>query len=394
MNIQAVFAFIFISLMLLFLILKRKKIDIQKIFLFPLLYFAMYRTKVGLRFMDRFSKKFSRILKHVGYFAVFIGFFGMIVITYALIKNAYKLLTVPEAVPGAALVLPFDVKGAFYVPFFYWIVSLFIIALVHEFSHGIIARKYKMRIKSSGFAFLGILVPVIPAAFVEPDEDELRKRPKREQLSVFAAGPFANILLAFIIVGISALLIMPVSSRMMEPKGVLVTGFMEEGMYPAEQAGISPNELITGIDGKEVTELAGFSEMLKDKKPGDIIVLETDRSRYNITLAANPDNESKAYLGIYVQQKTELKESFTERYGNFVPAAMLWIIGLLYWLYVLNLGIGLFNLAPMGPLDGGRMLLVALQHFFKEEKAVRYWKSIGVFFLSLVLLNVLFAFIR
>ncbi|GAG01602.1 unnamed protein product, partial [marine sediment metagenome] len=36
--------------MLLFLIIKRKKIRVQKILLFPLLYFAMYRTKVGLKF--------------------------------------------------------------------------------------------------------------------------------------------------------------------------------------------------------------------------------------------------------------------------------------------------------------------------------------------------------
>ena len=69
-------------------------------------------------------------------------FLGMILITYALIQNVYNLLTKPEALPGAALVLPFEVKGAFYVPFFYWIISIFIIALVHEFSHGILAKKY------------------------------------------------------------------------------------------------------------------------------------------------------------------------------------------------------------------------------------------------------------
>lgn len=380
--------------MLIFLIIKRKSITIQKIFLFPLLYFAMYKTKIGLKFMERFAKKFSRALKHIGYFAIFIGFFGMIIITYALIKNAYNLLTKPDAVPGAALVLPFEVKGAFYVPFFYWIVSIFIIALVHEFSHGILAKRYNMKIKSSGFAFLGILLPIIPAAFVEPDENELRKRPAKQQLSVFAAGPFSNILLAFIIVGITALIAAPILNSIIETNGVLVSGLIKEKIYPAEQAGITENEIIKSIDNIEIAELANFSNILKTKKPGDTIILETNKSTYNITLTENPENKSKAYLGVYVQQNTKIKENFIKKYGKFTPFVIIWLMGLLYWLYVLDLGIGLFNLAPIGPLDGGRMLLVALQQFFKKEKAIKYWKNIGIFFFVLVLINIMFAFVR
>lgn len=393
MNIQSISAIIFIFLMLIFLIVKRKNIKIQKI-LFPFLYFAMYKTKLGIEFMEKFAKKFSKPLKSIGYFAIFIGFFGMFLITYALGKNAYNLLTKPDAIPGAALVLPFEIKGAFYVPFFYWIVSIFIIALVHEFSHGILAKKYNMRIKSSGFAFLGIILPIIPAAFVEPDEKELKKKPSKEQLSVFAAGPFANILLAFIIVGITALIASPLANSIIEPDGVLITGLMEGKEFPAKQAGITQNEIIESMDNTKITYLTTFSEILASKKPGDIITLETDKSTYNITLVENPQNKSRAYLGVYVQQNTKIKQSFTEKYGRFTPMIIIWVMGLLYWLYVLNLGIGLFNLAPMGPLDGGRMLLVALQQFFNEKKAIKYWKNIGIFFLALVLINILFAFIR
>ena len=378
--------------MFLFLVIKRKKIQIQKI-LFPLLYFAMYRTKLGLKFMDKFAKKFSKPLKHIGYFAIFIGFFGMFVMAYALIQNIVTLITQPAAAPGVGLVLPFQVKGAFYVPFFYWIIAIFIIAVVHEFSHGILARKYNMKIKSSGFAFLGILLPVVPAAFVEPDEKELVKRPAKEQLSVFAAGPFANILLAFIVVGLTALIATPLSDSMIEADGVLITDLIEGDIYAAQQAGIQGNEIIKSITDKEVLYLTNFSDILKNKKPGEIIKIETDKSTYNVTLGENPENKSQPYLGVYVQQSTKIKESFIEKYGKFTPAIIIWLMGLLYWLYVLNLGIGLFNLAPMGPLDGGRMLLVTLKQFFKEERAVKYWKNIGFFFLALVLINIIFAFI-
>ncbi len=343
--------------------------------------------------MDRFAKRFSKALKYISNFAIFIGFSGMLLITYALIQNVFNLLTKPGAVPGAALVLPFEVKGAFYVPFFYWIISIFIIALVHEFAHGILARKYNIKIKSSGFAFLGIVLPIIPAAFVEPDEKELNKRPIKEQLNVFAAGPFANILLAFIILGLTILISTPISNSLIDPDGILVTGLIE-GDYPAKEMGITKDEIIKNIDNIKTPYLSNFSDALKEKKPGDQITITTDKSVYITTLAENPENKNQSYLGVYVQQNTKIKPSFIEKYGKYTPTVIIWLMGLLYWLYVLNMGIGLFNLAPMGPLDGGRMLLVTLQRFFTEEKARKYWKNIGFFFLALVLINILFAFIR
>src|SRR3989338_644264 len=80
--------------------------------------------------------------------------------------------------------------------FLHWIISLFIIAIIHEFSHGVIARVYNIKIKSSGFAFLG----PIPAAFVEPDEKKMEKSSAKAQLSILAAGSFSNILLALLVI--------------------------------------------------------------------------------------------------------------------------------------------------------------------------------------------------
>jgi membrane-associated protease RseP (regulator of RpoE activity) len=73
---------------------------------------------------------------------------------------------------------------------------------------------------------------------------------------------------------------------------------------------------------------------------------------------------------------------------------IIWVLGLFYWLYVLNLGIGLFNLVPLGPIDGGRMLLAVLRKRYPEEKAMRIWKSVSSFFLMIILINIMFAFLR
>tara|TARA_Y100000031_G_scaffold147949_1_gene183612 strand:+ start:27784 stop:28845 length:1062 start_codon:yes stop_codon:yes gene_type:complete len=353
----------------------------------------MYKTRFGLNFMDNFAKKFNKTLKFLGYFGIAIGFLGMIFLAITLIQNIYTLFITPEAAPGVGLVLPFKAKGVFYVPFFHWIISIFIIALVHEFGHGIVARVHDIKVKSSGFAFLAILIPIIPAAFVEPDEKVLRKRPHKQQLSVFAAGPFANIILAFIVLGLSVFTISPIVDSMAEYQGVKITGFIE-GDYPAKKAGIEEGEIVIGIDETEITTLDEFSGILSDKSPGTTVKLKTDKDTYNIILAKNPEKEESSYLGVYVQQEAGIKDSFKEKYGNFIPAAIVWIAGLFSWLIILNLGIGLFNLVPIGPLDGGRMLQLVLHRFFDEKKGDKIWYYISMFFLIVVLTNIGFAFIK
>ena len=376
----------------MFLYANRKKIVIQKI-LFPFLYFSMYKTKLGLKLMDKIAKKHPKFLKYLAYVGIIIGFLGMVFISFSLIQNIYKVITATTTIAGVALVLPLKVKGSFYVPFFYWIISIFLIALVHEFSHGVVARAYKLKIKSSGLAFLNVLVPVIPAAFVEPDEKELRKRPKMQQLSVFAAGPFSNIIFAFVVLALMGFVIAPVSNAIFNYNGILVTGFTPGNeTFPAESAGITENELIIGIDNMPITTVENFTEIMQTKTPGESVVITTNVTDYNIILAESPDNKSIGYLGVYLTQNQEIKENILQKYGKILPDVFIWFVGLFYWIYVLNLGIGLFNLAPLGPIDGGRMLQLLMHKLFKKKKGDKVWKSISYIFLGLIIINLLFAF--
>ena len=116
MDFQGISAIIFIFLMFIFLVLKKKKITIQKV-ISPLLYFALYRTKLGLKLMDKFAKKYPKTLNALAYVSITLGFIGMALIAFSLIHNLYKVLMVPTAVAAVVPVLPFKVKGAFYVPF-------------------------------------------------------------------------------------------------------------------------------------------------------------------------------------------------------------------------------------------------------------------------------------
>ena len=389
MDYNSIAAIVFILFILVFLYIERKKIDLQRIF-FPILYFAMYKTKAGLKTMDRGAKAFPKILKTISFLGVIIGFLGMILIGFELLKNTVNLLISPGVAPGIQPVLPFEAKGVFFVPFIYWILAIFVIAVVHEFSHGLIARVYNIKIKSSGLAFLGVVLPIIPAAFVEPEEKQLLKKSLRAQLSVFAAGPFANIITAGIVFLLIIQVAAPVADYAFDKKGVEIVSVIDDG--PFAKAGIAPGEIVTKFEKSAITSVPDFTETIKNYKANDSVVVKTNKTSYVVKLGAHPKNASIAYLGISTKQYVKPNQNFVAKYGSFVPAAIEWISGFLYWLFVLNLGIGLFNLLPLGPIDGGRMVKAVFMKLNKK-KGYLAWKYLSLFFFILVLFNVIAGFL-
>lgn len=387
-DIQTVAAAAFLAFLAIFVFLKRKNLDTK--FIIPyFLYFSMYRTTLGLKLMDSMAQKYKRAMTFLGYLGVLIGFLGMALIIYGLINNIYVMYTRPEATPGVGLVLPIKAKGIFFVPFFYWIISIFVIAVVHEFAHGLIARAHNLKVKSSGFAFLGLVIPIIPAAFVEPDEKALRKRPSKEQLSVFAAGPFSNIAAAFLFLGIASFILAPIANALIEPNGVKINEYAKGNQtFPAKSAGMQIGEIVQQVDNEPTPYVENMSKILKSKKPGETVFIKTDKSVYEIRLAKNPENESLAYIGAYLEQSTKIKDNVKINYGEFLPNSLIWLYGLFAILFILNFGIGLFNLVPIGPLDGGRMMQLVLHKIFNKEKGDKMWHYIGLFFLIIIFINI------
>ncbi len=73
------------------------------------------------------------------------------------------------------------------------IVSILIVMVVHEFSHGIAARLGDIPVKSTGlFIFL-----ILPGAYVEPDERYMENSSYFDRMRVFGAGSYSNIVLGF-----------------------------------------------------------------------------------------------------------------------------------------------------------------------------------------------------
>ncbi|MBT3814645.1 site-2 protease family protein [Candidatus Woesearchaeota archaeon] len=379
------FIFLFYLLVVLLLYVKRKKLDFQAKVI------VLYRMKFGLRFIEKFANKFREPTILLGYIGVGAGYVGLIFISYVLIKNLVDLVISPAAVSGVSLVLPgVNIPGLGVLPFWYWVIAIFLIALVHEFSHGIVARAHKIDVKNTGIVFLG---PII-GAFVEPNEKQLRKQSDIKQYSVLAAGSFSNILLAIVALLLLNFCFMPLQEAMVEPTGFTFDAYVNEDL-PFAQAGIMPGTLINGIDGSMTYRFEEFSEKLFCTSPGDKVSIIGAEKNYPVTLAENPEVPGKSYLGIQtIHNEFEVKEKYSTGVWKSVYYSLDWLTGFLRWLFILSLGIGLFNLLPLPIVDGGRMMQVFLHKLRGEQSGEKWYRKIGMFFLLVLLLNFIYPLIR
>lgn len=380
-NTDLILALVFYALLLLYFFTHRDKFQVQgKIII-------LYRTKLGLKAMDKVAKLCPRFLKVLGWLGIFIGFLSMIFIFVFLFYETIKLIFIPETLPALAPLIPgVKIPGIPVLPFWYFIVSIFIVATIHEFSHGVYARLSKIKIKSSGFAFFG---PIL-GAFVEPNENSMKRKPKIDQLSILAAGPFSNLVLAGVILLFSIFVISPFAVSIMHSEGVKIFG-LEDG-FPLDKEGFDTDEEILEINSQKINNVDDFINVVKESKPGDKLLIKTNKRTATVTTVEHPRGEPQGYLGVTISPiKIEIGQEFKDRYGKIISSSILWIIGLLQWLFIINFGVGLFNLLPLGPIDGGKMFYVAALAITKDKKKSQtLWKWISSVSLFLILIQLFF----
>ena len=375
---------IFYLFIILFIVLHRKKIDVQGKIIF------LYRTKLGIAWMDKYSTKYREWVILSGYIGIGVGFIGMLFISFFLIKNIYDLIMVPQAASGVSLVLPgINVPGLGILPFWHWLVAIFVIAVVHEFSHGIVARAHNVEVKNTGVVFFG---PII-GAFVEPNEKKMGKEKDTVQYSILAAGAFSNIILAMVAFLLLTFVLNPIQAEITETKGFTFESYYNMS-YPFAVAGIAVGTVITGIDGKQTTNFQEFSEGLVNKKPGDSVVVEAGGKTYTLTLAANPEQPEKGFLGIMgIKNEVVAKPAFQAGIGIVGYYAVDVGATFLRWLFLLSFGIGLFNLLPLPIVDGGRMVQTFMHKLKGAENGEKRYRQIGMFFLLLLVVSLVLPYL-
>lgn len=397
---------LFYLLVLVFLYVKRAKLDVQAKVI------VLYRTLFGLRFIEKIAERHREWVRLFGYIGVGIGFVGAVIISLSIIISFVQLFTRPEQASGVSLVLPgIEIPGLGVLPFWHWLLAIFVIALVHEFAHGIVARAHGLGVHSTGLVLLG---PII-GAFVEPDEKRLAGSSDIVQYSVYAAGAFANILLAVAAFFLLSILIVPAQQKLVEPVGVTFDGYYN-GSYPLERAGIAPGMVITTLNGVGVTTSLDLVRALSHISPNTsiqlgassgvpsltgarlgevpIAVLETPIGpvrTINVTAAQSPTDPQQAFLGAdTVRTVYSLKDNRFALLNRLV----LIVAEFFRWLSILSLGIGLFNLLPLPIVDGGKMLQTFLKRLWGEQRGNARYGKVALFFLLILLFTFVVSFFR
>jgi membrane-associated protease RseP (regulator of RpoE activity) len=364
--IQYKWILLFYATLALIIYFNRKKFQVENKFI------LLYRTKYGINIIDKFADKYKEFVKVLGYSAIGVGFIGMITIIGFFIKGLYELFFVPSAPPTMSLVIPgVQIPGSpVFIPFWYGIIALFIVVTFHEFGHGIVAKAHGIPIKSTGIVFFGPLI----GAFVEPDEKKLTKQASPIQVSMFAAGPFFNAILSAVVMAILLLALNPLMSTMVDPVGVKFAT-VQEG-FPAAEYGIIPNTVYTQFNNQPLKSGEELVTALTCVTPNQNISLGNVNRSVSLITAENPTDKTKGYLGV-AGISTEYKMKSEDFWYKGLYNALFLLTSLLEWVFMLSLGIGLANLLPLGPVDGGRMLLTTLTDIKGKDKGTKLWARIS-----------------
>ncbi|MEE9174496.1 MAG: site-2 protease family protein [Thermoplasmata archaeon] len=328
----------------------------------------------------------------------------------------------PEAAPSPQVLLGLPGINPF-IPLTYGIFALAVAIIVHEFSHGILARWWKVKIKS-----LGILLFIVPiGAFVEPDEEEMQALDRPKRGAIFAAGPGSNVVLAVLLALIFSLGMM--SAVQAKAPGMGITSIVAGS--PAETEGLAVGMIITHLNNTAIENAAQFTEILGQTTAGQVLPvtlfqneasitrqltladrfdrtgLETDRGKGFMgvgTIDTNPDifnpfvssqrlgvgGAFLLYLLFPFNGLSPLQAPITDFYTvtgawAVVPASAFFILAnTIYWLFWINLMLGMTNALPAVPLDGGYLFrdwteagLKRIRRGMKAEERARVARNLS-----------------
>ena len=342
---------------------------------FPVIMWKTDKLRGVISKISNFSPTFWKWYMNVGILVCYAGMVAMAWLLISSLQSVFDTPTVSIVLPGV------EVPGSpIYVPFLSGFIALATVLVVHEFSHGIQSVGEKIPIKSVGL----LLFAIIPGAFVEPDEEVLKKSSRISRLRVYGAGTMANITLALI-----ALLVVSGVSygipHLFDENGIEISrivsdspsdGILKEGM------------VIEAIDGKNIDDAKSYVDIVSSFSPGDNVTVKTNQGSYTVELAKNPNNESVGFFGIQASKHFELKDNSL----GPLPWILFTLADIFQWIFTLNLGIGLFNILPIKPLDGGYMLEILLSYKLSEKQYKPIVNSISAIFAIIIVFSLLVGF--
>jgi len=359
------------------------------------LFYLLFRTEKFSGFIDTISKRGRYLWFIILDSGVIVAIGVLIASSIMFIVNMFKFLTIlaiqigiiPYSGNATENIQTVDVIPA--IPFLsisldalpYFIVAILIAAAFHELFHGVAARVSDIELKSTGLAVFLLFF----GAFVEPEEEQIKKTDNRTKMRVAAAGAMANILLSVLIF---ALFLPPIFSATLsigyntEPSGALIMEVVPE--EPADLNRIKPNWVIIGINDTQISSYPDFGLYTRRLKPNQTILIHFyQHDSILLETSTHPNNKTRGFIGVSAW-------NFYKPKASFLPIQLPYIYStfLIYSLSI-NIMLALINLLPIPLLDGDMLIGALLDSKVKNSKKyqnVLRW-SLGLIFLANFLLT-------
>jgi membrane-associated protease RseP (regulator of RpoE activity) len=266
---------------------------------------------------------------------------------------------------------------------------------------------------------------------VEPGDEDRAYRVKSypRRLLVITAGSLMHLIIA---IGL-LFLVFSIAGENSVRDGARITGIEPSG--PAAVSQLEVDDVVVGVAGQPVADPSGLGELIRAQRPGDTIALDVDRNNMRqsveVFLGANTDESSplfgKPYIGVSsspnfvtvdhspvsaaVRSVTAIPAIAWESARGIVrvvnplnvlghlsgqnddittrPTTLVGVtgisddvgeseglIGILFLLAVLNIFVGVFNMFPLLPLDGGHAAIASYERL-RERNGQRYYADVA-----------------
>ena len=320
----------------------------------PILMIKTQKMRNWIDSIAQLSPRFWRWTMNVG---VVVAVICMVLALYSIILSVQYVILTPQTTQ-AALILPgVDVPGSpVFIPLVSGIIALISVLVIHELAHGIMARADGIGVKSIGV----FLITIIPGgAFVELDEETLKEAKKSSRIRVAAAGSISNFALGLVALGIviiiSGISIWGVGIGGFVPYAFTTDGLAVMSVTPGQASDgiLKEGMVIYSVNGYQASNINDYNQMKSQTKPGDKLNFVTDQGTYTITAGTNPSNQSIGYAGIRLEQHLVVKPDVEKVLGTALPWFLYNLNDVCRYIFALNIMIGLINLLPAKPLDGG-----------------------------------------
>jgi regulator of sigma E protease len=218
-----------------------------------------------------------------------------------------------------------------------FIAALFVAVCLHELGHFITARRAGVKVEEFGIGIppriFGIKrgetiysINAIPVgAFVRTAGENDPAVPRSlagkgpwTRLGVYAAGPLANILLAFVL--LSVFLALPVS--VVAGDGLMVHSVMENS--PAEEAGIEPGDIIVKVNEYAVRKPRDLRDIVNSVAEGEeisLLLLRNGQEQQTMLKPAFDPESQRRLIGVLLcwNMVSQVEESSTAYEAGLRP---------------------------------------------------------------------------